>query len=163
MTENTTTKKKLFLPPRPVIHFFWIGHRALHRVTGRRRGLRPPTADGRFGMLLLHTVGRHSGKAREAILGYQTDGANLVTLAMNGWGEGEPAWWLNLQAHPDVVVDLKDGSRPVHAREAVGEERERIWAMLHDDPAYGGDLDAYAALRTSGTSVVVLEPRVTAA
>ena len=38
------------------------------------------------------------------ILGYFEDGPNLVTLAMNGWGEGEPAWWLNLQAHPQARV-----------------------------------------------------------
>jgi deazaflavin-dependent oxidoreductase (nitroreductase family) len=155
-----TTSKKPFLPPRWFIRFAWVGHRAVHRVTGRRRGLRPPTADGRFGMMLLHTVGRHSGKAREAILGYQTDGTNIVTLAMNGWGEGDPAWWLNLQAHPDAIVDLKAGSQPVRAREATGAERERLWAMLHDDPAYGGDLDAYAGLRPTETAVVVLEPRL---
>ena len=41
-----------------------------------------------------------------AILGYFEDGPNLVTLAMNGWGAPEPAWWLNLQARPDTVVEL---------------------------------------------------------
>jgi deazaflavin-dependent oxidoreductase (nitroreductase family) len=161
--ETAATPRKPSLPPRWVIRSFWVGHRAVHRATGRRRGLRPPTADGKFGMMVLHTIGRRSGKAREAILGYQSDGENLVTLAMNGWGEGDPAWWFNLQAHPDAVVDLKEGSRPVRAREAVGEERDRLWAMLHDDPAYGGDLDAYAGLRSTGTAVVVLEPRPSAA
>lgn len=34
--------------------------------------------------------------ARAVILGYLEDGPDLVTLAMNGWGEAEPAWWLNL-------------------------------------------------------------------
>jgi hypothetical protein len=52
------------------------------------------------------------------ILGYFEDGENLVTMAMNGWGEGEPAWWLNLQAHPDARVELADGSRLVRGREA---------------------------------------------
>ena len=50
----------------------------------------------------LKTVGRKSGKERVAILGYYEDGPNLVTMAMNGWADGEPAWWLNLQAHPDT-------------------------------------------------------------
>jgi hypothetical protein len=50
-------------------------------------------------------------------------------------------------------------ARTWSAREAVGEERARIWAMLHDDPAYGGHLDAYASLRATETPVVVLEPR----
>ena len=51
-----------------------------------------------------------------AILGYYEDGPNLVTLAMNGWSDAEPAWWLNLEAHPDARVDLKDGARRTRAR-----------------------------------------------
>ena len=35
---------------------------------------------------------QESGKARVATDGYDEDGANLVTLAMNGWGNAEPAW-----------------------------------------------------------------------
>jgi hypothetical protein len=27
-------------------------------------------------------------------------------MAMNGWGAGEPAWWLNLQANRDAEVDV---------------------------------------------------------
>ena len=62
-----------------------------------------------------------TGSDRVAILGYHVDGANLVTLAMNGWGDGEPAWWLNLMAHPDAFVELKGGTRiPVRARAASG-------------------------------------------
>ena len=54
------------------------------------------------------------------MLGYQEDGANLVLVAMNGWADPEPAWWLNLQAHPDATVDLATGSRDVTARLATG-------------------------------------------
>jgi len=55
-----------------------------------------------------------------AILGYYQDGPNLVTMAMNGWADGEPAWWLNLLAHPDASVALADGFRPVRGRAAEG-------------------------------------------
>jgi deazaflavin-dependent oxidoreductase (nitroreductase family) len=90
------------------------------------------------------------------MLGYLEDGPNLITLAMNGWAEGEPAWWLNLQAHPDARVDLADGPRPVKARAAAGTERSRLWAKWREvEP----NLDAYAALRSSQTAVVILEPR----
>ena len=51
------------------------------------------------------------------------DGPNLVTMAMNGWAEPEPAWWLNRQAHPDATVALKTGTRAVHGRAAEGQER----------------------------------------
>jgi hypothetical protein len=40
------------------------------------------------------------------ILGYYEDGRNLVSMAMNGWGAAEPAWWLNLRADPHAVVEL---------------------------------------------------------
>jgi deazaflavin-dependent oxidoreductase (nitroreductase family) len=108
-------------------------------------------------MLRLRTIGRRSGEPRSAILGYYEDGPNLVTLAMNGWADGEPAWWLNLQAHPEAVVDLVDGSRTVRARAAMGEERARLWAGWR---TVGDDVDSYSTLRSSETAVVVLEPVV---
>jgi deazaflavin-dependent oxidoreductase (nitroreductase family) len=64
------------------------------------------------------TRGRRTGRSRVAIIGYLEDGPNLTALAMNGWADPEPAWWLNLQAHPDVTVVLPDGPRAVHARAA---------------------------------------------
>jgi len=146
------------LPPRWVIRGAWVGHRAIHRVTGGRRGLAPPSEDGNFGYLRLRTIGRRTGKERIAILGYIEDGPNLVTLAMNGWAAPEPAWWLNLQAQPDAVVDLKDGPRPVHARTAEGDERDRLWAEVARGSGYGS-LDGFSARRPNGTAVVVLEPR----
>ena len=92
------------------------------------------------------------------MLGYIEDGPNLVTLAMNGWGEGEPAWWLNLQAHPRASIELGDAPHAVTARAAKGEERSRLWTRWHE---VDKNLDAYAALRSSETAVVVLEPRTT--
>jgi deazaflavin-dependent oxidoreductase (nitroreductase family) len=163
MTDDTTTPaarsdRAPFLPPRWFIRLAWVTHRTIYRVTGGRRGLRPPTASGAFGMLRLQTVGRRTGKARAAILGYVEDGPNLATLAMNGWGDPEPAWWLNLQARPDAVIELKGERREIHARAAVGEERERLWAALAAHSGYG-TLDAFAARRSRETAVVVLEPR----
>jgi deazaflavin-dependent oxidoreductase (nitroreductase family) len=106
--------------------------------------------------LRLTTIGRRTGQERSVILGYVHDGAGFVTLAMNGWADGEPAWWLNLQAHPDARVDLGAGPRLVRARVAVGEDRARLWARWREiDPR----LDDYAALRSSETAVVLLEPR----
>ena len=90
------------------------------------------------------------------ILGYIEDGPNLVTVAMNGWGEGEPAWWLNLQAHPAATVDLVDGQRRVDARAATGDERARLWNRWREIDA---NLDGYAARRPSVTALVVLEPQ----
>lgn len=143
------------LPPRWFVRLAWSVHGALYRVTRGRVGLWRPRAN-RWGTLRLMTTGRRSGRERSVIIAYLEDGPNLIAMAMNGWADGEPAWWLNLQAHPDARVDLADGPRPVRARAAEGDERSRLWARWRELSA---TLDAYAALRSSETAVVILEPR----
>ena len=144
------------LPPRWFVRLAWIVHRLMYRLTGGRKGLWPPRP-GRWGTLRLHTVGRKSGQQRVAILGYYEDGPNLVTLAMNGWGKPEPAWWLNLQAQPEATIDLPTGEVvPVHGRIAAGEERARLWSRWQE---FGDDVEGFATRRPTETAVVVLEPR----
>jgi deazaflavin-dependent oxidoreductase (nitroreductase family) len=108
-------------------------------------------------MLRLTTVGRRSGKERQAILGYFEDGPNLVTMAMNGWGEPEPAWWLNLQADPITTVELAGEIRAVRGRAATADERPRLWARWAE---YDGEekLASWSARRSRETAVVILEP-----
>jgi deazaflavin-dependent oxidoreductase (nitroreductase family) len=145
-----------WLPPRWFVHTAWAVHRAIYRFSGGRRGLTLPM-DGTWGVMRLTTIGRQSGRERNALLGYVEDGPNLVTLAMNGWATAEPAWWLNLQAKSDVTVELADGKRAVRARVAAGDERERLWAKFRAQREWG-DVDHFA-VRRGETAVVVLEPR----
>jgi F420H(2)-dependent quinone reductase len=144
------------LPPRWFIRSFWVGHRAVYRLTGGRFGLRNATT-AQWGMLRLTTIGRRTGEERVAILGYFDDGPDLVTLAMNGWADPEPAWWLNLQAKPEATVELRGESRPVRGREAHGDERARLWAKWVD---IDEGTDGWAGMRSRQTAVVILEPRV---
>jgi len=148
MTERTPR-----LPPRWFMVLFWKAHRAVVRLTGGRRGLWPAQAE-RWGTLRLTTIGRHSGEERSVILGYLEDGPNLVTLAMNGWGAAEPAWWLNLQAQPRARVQLADGALDVVGRAATSGERAALWERWR---SLDKDLDAYARRRPTETAVVVLE------
>jgi deazaflavin-dependent oxidoreductase (nitroreductase family) len=157
MSATTTTESTGWLPPRWVVRLAWVAHRAAHRFTSGRRGLKLAKPD-KEGYMRLRTVGRRSGRERAAILAYFEDGQNLVTMAMNGWADPEPAWWLNLLAHPEATVDLKDGSRRVRARAAEGEERTRLWAALDAHNGWGASIDAYARRRSRETAVVVLEP-----
>jgi deazaflavin-dependent oxidoreductase (nitroreductase family) len=128
----------------------------LYRLSGGRFLWTPSNKRG-WGALRLTAVGRTSGLERSVIIGYVEDGANLVALAMNGWDEGDPSWYLNLVAHPDAVVRLAgQPARGVHARPATGAERDRLWRLWAEvDPK----LDAYAVRRPTGTPVVVLEPQ----
>jgi deazaflavin-dependent oxidoreductase (nitroreductase family) len=143
------------VPPRWFVRTVWSLHRGLYRITAGRVGLRRPRGRS-WGTLRLTTTGRSTGCEHTVILAYVEDGPNLVCLAMNGWADGEPSWWLNLRVHPEATVDLADGSRFVHAHAALGVERERLWARWQE---VDQNLDAYAALRSTETAVVVLEPR----
>ncbi|ANJ28993.1 hypothetical protein ATC03_15600 [Agromyces aureus] len=143
------------MPPRWFIRTAWVVHRGIYRATRGRKGLWPATA-ARWGAMRLTTTGRRSGLERSVIVAYLEDGPNLVTLAMNGWAEPDPAWWLNLRADPDAAVVLPTGRREVRARAASGAERTRLWAAWQ---THGDDVEALAARRHRETAVVVLEPR----
>jgi F420H(2)-dependent quinone reductase len=150
------TAKKARLPPRWFVRLFWVTHRRVYRLTGGRLGLWR-AKPGKWGAMRVATIGRRTGREHSVMVGYFEDGPNLVTMAMNGWGDAEPQWWLNIQAHPDVRVNLTDGPRRVTARAAQGEERKRLWARWQE---LDKNLDAYAALRSRETAVVVFEPQL---
>lgn len=153
MTSDSTVAPRT--PPPWFVHTAWRVHRVLHRLSGGRFLWTPANRRG-WGSLHLTTTGRRTGQPRGVILGYLEDGDDLVLLAMNGWDEGDPAWWLNLLDHPDAVVRTQhDGPRPVRARAATGPERDRLWQRwVAVDP----DLEALARRRSTDTPVVVLGP-----
>lgn len=142
------------LPPRWFIRLAWVTHRRVYGLTGGRLGLWRPKKG--WGTMRLTTVGRRTGQSRAVMLGYFEDGPNLVTMAMNGWADAEPAWWLNLQADPHVTVELVDGPRAVTAHAAEGGEHDRLWSRWQELEKH---LDEHAARRSMPTAVVVLEPR----
>jgi deazaflavin-dependent oxidoreductase (nitroreductase family) len=152
---SDTTVRSPKLPPAWFKHAFWRGHRVLSRLS-RGRFLWTPASKRGWGTLRLTTIGRRSGRARTVIIGYLEDDPNVVALAMNGWDEGHPAWWLNLEAHPDAVVQLAhQQARHVHTHVATGDERERLWQRwLEIEP----EIDAYARRRSIETPIIVFEP-----
>jgi F420H(2)-dependent quinone reductase len=139
------------VPPRWFARLAWAVHRGIDDRSRGRRGLRRARPD-REGYLCLATTGRDSGQPRRVLLAYLEDGPDLVTLAMNGWSPGEPAWWLDLLHQPEAVAQTADGPRPVRARAAEGAERERLWQRWRE-------LDDHAARRPNPIAVVVLTPR----
>ncbi|HEY9339797.1 MAG TPA: nitroreductase/quinone reductase family protein [Kribbella sp.] len=152
----STSEPTAWVPPHWVKWLAWKIHRGIYNASGGRLGLSLPKDREHYGTLRLTVPGRRTGQPRSVILGYFEDGPNLVTMAMNGWEEPEPAWWLNLQAHPDAEVVVADGTRSVRGRAAQGEERDRLWARWQQ---IDKKLDAWAARRSKPTQVVVLEPR----
>jgi deazaflavin-dependent oxidoreductase (nitroreductase family) len=85
---------------------------------------------GRFGgrqqnlpVLILHTVGRKTGKPRQTPLLYLQDGERYVIVASRGGSDAPPAWWLNLQAAPEATIEIKGSKLRVTAREATADEK----------------------------------------
>ncbi len=156
MANNPDAAASGFLPPRWFIRAAWRIHKALYRWSGGRFGLRAPRSD-RYGLAYLTTTGRRSGAERSVMIGYFEDDDGVVTMAMNGWGAPEPAWWLNLQAQPEATLAMAGGTTvSVVGRRAVGDERDRLWERWRqlDD-----GLDGFAARRPTETAVVVLDRR----
>ena len=126
-------------------------HKSVYRLTGGRVGGR--IAGGP--VLLLTSTGRKSGKSRTNPLMYTRTGDAYVVIASKGGADQHPMWYLNLQANPRAEVTVGRKKREVRARDAEGEERERLWRALAD--IYSG-YDDYAEKTSRQIPVVVLEP-----
>jgi deazaflavin-dependent oxidoreductase (nitroreductase family) len=131
---------------------FGAEHVRVYRETGGERGFdwRGTT------ILLLTTRGRRSGEPRTTPLIFRPDGDRLVVVASKGGAPEHPGWYENLVAEPDATVQVRDTERPVRARDAEGDERERLWRHLAE---VWTDYDAYGRRTDRQIPVVVLEPR----
>jgi deazaflavin-dependent oxidoreductase (nitroreductase family) len=78
-------------------------------------------------LLILHSTGAKSGEERLAPLMYRPVGDDLVIFASKAGAPTHPDWFHNLRAHPEASVEVGTETKRVVAREAEGEERERIW------------------------------------
>ena len=106
--------------------------------------------------LLLTTTGRKSGVKRRTALIYGRDNADYVIVASKGGTPDHPAWYLNLEADPEVEIQVFDDVLPATARTVTGEERERLWALMRQIwPAY----DEYQTKTDRQIPVVVLTPK----
>ncbi len=79
------------------------------------------------GIVLLHHVGAKSGTERVTPLAAQFDGDDVVVFASYAGAPQHPAWFTNLRANPETVVEVGTETIPVRARVAEGAERERLW------------------------------------
>jgi deazaflavin-dependent oxidoreductase (nitroreductase family) len=107
-------------------------------------------------VLILTTTGRHSGEPRSTPLIYRTHGDDHVIVASRGGAPEHPAWYLNLEAEPNVNVQVLGDRFTAKARTASAEERGELWRLMTEDwPAY----DEYQRHTTREIPVVVLERR----
>lgn len=135
--------------------WFWERFTDLHTVAYK-------ASHGRLGgraygvpVVLIESVGRKTGKRRTHPLLCLPDGERLVIIASKGGTDRHPAWYHNLMARPETVAWWKGEKRRVRAREASGEERDRLWRMMAE--AYP-DYENYQRRTERQIPVVVLEP-----
>jgi deazaflavin-dependent oxidoreductase (nitroreductase family) len=74
-------------------------------------------------ILLLHHTGARSGAERVSPLTYQWVGDSFAVFAIKAGEPENPAWFHNLLAHPDAVVEV--GTRTVRVRARVAQPAER--------------------------------------
>jgi deazaflavin-dependent oxidoreductase (nitroreductase family) len=109
--------------------------------------------------LLLRTTGRRSGQTRTNALNYVEDGGRYVVVASKGGAPAPPAWLLNLQANPEVEVQIARRRIPCTAT-VLGREDpdyERLWKLVNDKNA--GRYDAYQAKTDRQIPLVALTPK----
>ncbi len=108
------------------IKFFTSANAFLFRISGGRLGNRM----GGQSVLLLHTVGRKSGKPYTTPLSYYRDGDAYLVVASNWGKEVHSAWFYNLLEHPQTTIQVGGKVIPVETRPAEGKEYERLWALV---------------------------------
>ncbi len=113
---------------------------------------------GTFPCLLLTTTGRKSGEPRTTPLIYGRDGEDYVVIASRGGHADHPGWYLNLDAAPEVELQVLSEVIAASARTAAGDDRSRLWRMMSGIyPPYDDYRDKAAASRQ--IPVVVLSRR----
>jgi deazaflavin-dependent oxidoreductase (nitroreductase family) len=106
--------------------------------------------------LILTTTGRRSGQSRQTPLIYGRHGDDYLVVASKGGAPQHPGWYLNLDANPDVQVQIRGDKVRARARTATPEERAELWPIMTNE---WPDYDRYQEQTDRDIPVVVLEPR----
>jgi deazaflavin-dependent oxidoreductase (nitroreductase family) len=105
-------------------------------------------------ILVLTTTGAKSGKVRKHALIYGTDGDDVLLIASQGGAPDNPHWYKNLDADPNVGVQILADRFKGRARTATAEEKARLWPVMTELwPAY----DDYQAATDRDIPVVIIE------
>lgn len=106
-------------------------------------------------MLLLTTTGRKTLKQRTTPVAYLTDGDALVIIGGAAGAAKQPAWWLNLQSHPEAQIQVRRRKLRVSVTRVQPEERQRLWARY---PAQHAMFDKMQKRVPRDIPVVMLHP-----
>jgi deazaflavin-dependent oxidoreductase (nitroreductase family) len=139
---------------RPValaMKYFARGHIWVYQRTGGRVGAKLLW----FPAALVTTTGRKSGRPRTTPTLYMRDGDRVILPASFGGRDADPAWYRNLEANPEVHVQIRGDHLDLTARDATDDERKRYWPnLIRMYPPYRG----YREAADRKIPLVVCEP-----
>ncbi|WP_459092141.1 nitroreductase/quinone reductase family protein [Homoserinimonas sp. A520] len=127
-------------------------HRAVLKLSGGRVGWKL----GQMTAVELHTIGRTSGRRRSTMLSAPiSDRDRIVLVASKGGDDRHPQWYLNLVAHPEVELTIRDETLRMRARTATAAEKADLWpTIVKVNPGYAG----YQRRTDRDIPVVICEP-----
>jgi len=105
-------------------------------------------------ILLLTTRGRKTGAERTTPLIFERNGDDFLIVASRGGTDEPPGWYVNLQAEPDVQVQVRGDVFRAHARDATPEEQPELWRKM---AAVWPDYDEYQKKTDREIPVFLLE------
>jgi len=135
--------------------------RILHRADGfvlRLNGGRFTITSAIAGLptILLTTVGAKSGLQRVLPIACVPEGEKYALVASNLGQPHLPAWYFNLKANAECMVQVGNKIRKFVAREIEGAEYEHYWKLAVD--IYAG-FAAYQERVSRRIPIMVLEPK----
>jgi len=125
----------------------------IYRISGGKLGARWLRGAP---VMLLTTMGRKSGKPRTKPVLYLRDRDDVVIVASKGGMSRHPSWYLNLEANPNVEIEIGTAKASMKAGRATEEEKAALWPRLVE---MYRDFDDYQARTERNIPVVVLSPR----
>jgi deazaflavin-dependent oxidoreductase (nitroreductase family) len=108
-----------WIPPRTLVRI----DRGFFRITRGRTTLSAWISG--LPIIMLTTTGARTGHPHTLPVLALPEGDHLVLIASNFGRPSNPGWYYNLRAHPSVMITWRGSSAKMHARELVGEERQR--------------------------------------
>ncbi len=134
-----------------LIKFFMSINSLILRISRGRIGSKLGTQT----VLILHTIGRKSGQDRAIPIAYFDYQGSYLIVATNWGKDQQPDWYLNLEQNPHAKLEINGKTIPVAAREAQGEEYDRLWKFATQrNPPY----EKYQKMLTRHIPIMVFEP-----
>ncbi|MEM7342605.1 MAG: nitroreductase family deazaflavin-dependent oxidoreductase [Chloroflexota bacterium] len=142
------------MPSTPPDFFFKVMTRTHNFLYHLSRGKIGKSMQG-MPVLLLTTIGRKSGQSRTTPLVYLRDDDDYLIAASKGGSDSHPAWYFNLEAAPEVKVQVGDQAFAAKVTVTKGDERDQLYERFK---TLGDNFVTYEQMTQRTIPVVRLTP-----